>query len=289
MRKSSFPARPDAMHAAAPEAAPTATTGTLAPPPAASLPTSEPPSREGECIVAVLGPPPRRAIARPPSTTNLLVEAAARAAVPSNHAPQPSGPVLVAPVLVQTPAAPSVGEPASLRVGGAADGGDDAEPSAKRQRVAVPPAVVSARRAGRRAANPATTPEERRRQRTLSNRESAMRSLQKKAEFAARLEDEERTLREIVGARCDALKQVVDAAVHARAALRDAGSGHDALAAEVDDCIARCRAAVEDATEWADASAGPSVGEDGAVGSDPVGATAACGGYTSGQAPGPRG
>jgi hypothetical protein len=79
----------------------------------------------------------------------------------------------------------------------------------------------------------------------LSNRESAMRSLQKKAEHAARLKTEERTQRDIVAARCEALVQAVEAATAVRKAMDVTDTGRASLAASVDECLRRCQEAIE--------------------------------------------
>lgn len=95
--------------------------------------------------------------------------------------------------------------------------------------------------------------EERRRRRVLNNRESAMRSLQKKADFAAKLEEEEREQRRVLFARRETLADTVRTAIVARKQIASGDGGNDALLLEVDDCIARCQEALagEDAEETA--------------------------------------
>jgi hypothetical protein len=101
------------------------------------------------------------------------------------------------------------------------------------------------RRAGRRVTDPGMTSDERRRLRTLKNRESAMRSLQKKAEYASKLEADERTQREIVATQREALQQLVQSAIEARSELVQVSDQAD-LVTTVDDCVSRCRAAIVD-------------------------------------------
>jgi hypothetical protein len=105
--------------------------------------------------------------------------------------------------------------------------------------------LLKRRRVGRGSTDPAMTSDERRRLRTLKNRESAMRSLQKKAEYASQLETDERTQREIVATQRDALQQLVQSAIEARAELVQTFD-HSDLVGVVDDCISRCRGAIVD-------------------------------------------
>lgn len=99
------------------------------------------------------------------------------------------------------------------------------------------------RRSGRRVANPTMSPEERRRQRTLKNRESAMRSLQKKAEYAAKLESDEKSLRDAVLSQRNSLITTMNAANEARLSL-SGSTEHMDLLERVDACLQRCRDAL---------------------------------------------
>lgn len=99
------------------------------------------------------------------------------------------------------------------------------------------------RRTGRRSMNPELSAEERRRMRTLKNRESAMRSLQKKAEYASRLEADERRLREGVADLRESLLVTVNTANSARSVLEEK-SEHRELLERVDACLRKCRDAL---------------------------------------------
>jgi hypothetical protein len=103
--------------------------------------------------------------------------------------------------------------------------------------------ALKRRRTGRSSTDPAMTSDERRRSRTLKNRESAMRSLQKKADYASQLETDDRTQREIVATQRDALQQLVQSALEARAELVRTSDDTD-LVCMVDDCISRCRESI---------------------------------------------
>lgn len=149
---------------------------------------------------------------------------------------------------LSAPAAMSVLAPAALTGGvhSNADGGLvaawSAPPPAKRPRHSS----ASPCRAGPIQTAIVESMEERRRRRILSNRESAMRSLQKKADFTAKLEEDEREQEQILSARREALADVMSVAEDARKLIATGDGGNDSLAAEVDDCLARCRAAMED-------------------------------------------
>jgi hypothetical protein len=109
--------------------------------------------------------------------------------------------------------------------------------------------VLKRRRVGRPAQGPPMDAEERQRLRKVKNRESAMRSLQKKADYTSKLEEDERTQRAIVSERCDALRALVETVGTERVALARAQvetPEHAILAATVDDCLARCRTLIAD-------------------------------------------
>jgi hypothetical protein len=105
------------------------------------------------------------------------------------------------------------------------------------------------RRVGRPAQGAPMDADERQRLRKVKNRESAMRSLQKKADYTSKLEEDERTQRAIVSERCDALRALVETVSAERVALARAQvetPEHAILAATVDDCLARCRTLIAD-------------------------------------------
>jgi hypothetical protein len=114
------------------------------------------------------------------------------------------------------------------------------------------PPAVKRRRVGRPAKGPRVDAEERKRVRKLKNRESAMRSLQKKADYANKLAEEEHLQREVVASRCVTLCALVEAATVDRAALAKVQvetPEQASLATIVDDCLTRCRASIAEFTE----------------------------------------
>lgn len=97
------------------------------------------------------------------------------------------------------------------------------------------------RRGGRRVSNPNMTAEERRRQRVLKNRESAMRSLQKKAEYSANLAVEQKS----VTAAHEAKKSHMFALVSTAAELREKLDSNNDIAVSIASCIERCNSLLQ--------------------------------------------
>lgn len=109
----------------------------------------------------------------------------------------------------------------------------------------TPTRPLKRRRGGRRVSNPNMSAEERRRQRVLKNRESAMRSLAKKAEYAQKLAETQKVvLKEQMDKQLH-LRKLVDSAVE----LREELTGFDSpsvldLIASLADCVTRCNLAL---------------------------------------------
>lgn len=99
------------------------------------------------------------------------------------------------------------------------------------------------RRGGRRVSNPNMSVEERRRQRVLKNRESAMRSLAKKAEYAARLADTQKLVFKEQLDKQSELRKLADSAIELRneLATMDSPSASELLAS-ISACVVRCNA-----------------------------------------------
>lgn len=95
------------------------------------------------------------------------------------------------------------------------------------------------RRGGRRATNPDISAEERRRLRVLKNRESAMRSLAKKAEYSAHLENMEKQAAAEFKASCENLQKLVTTAIALRTALEKVPEDLQKLISKVETCINR--------------------------------------------------
>lgn len=95
------------------------------------------------------------------------------------------------------------------------------------------------RRGGRKASNPQISAEERKRQRVLKNRESAMRSLAKKAQFSAMLEKEEADALLQVKASEHTLQKLVHAAISIRSFLDKVPDDITDLITQVDNAILR--------------------------------------------------
>lgn len=102
-----------------------------------------------------------------------------------------------------------------------------AEPPAKR------------RRGGRRASNPDISTEERKRLRVLKNRESAMRSLAKKAEYSARLERMQKDAEEQYNQTQDQLEKILSAALSLRTLVNKIPEDQSKLLSEVEAAIKR--------------------------------------------------
>lgn len=100
------------------------------------------------------------------------------------------------------------------------------------------------RRGGRRATNPNMTTEERRRQRVLKNRESAMRSLAKKAAFSQQLAETQQNVIREQEEKTERLRKLIDTAIQLRGKL-DA-TGESELAASISDCVERCNLVLGD-------------------------------------------
>lgn len=112
------------------------------------------------------------------------------------------------------------------------DSVNPAEPPAKR------------RRGGRRVSNPDVSAEERRRIRVLKNRESAMRSLVKKAEYSAKLVDLQKAAEAEHLAKYSNLQKLVAAAIELRNDLEKISSDEvRQLCEELTNCITRSSAA----------------------------------------------
>lgn len=108
----------------------------------------------------------------------------------------------------------------------------DASPAA-----AEPP--TKKRRGGRRSSNPEISAEERKRLRILKNRESAMRSLAKKAEYSAKLEALEKHAVEEHKSTRDSLEQLLATAITFKDSLYKAPQDHADLIAKAERCITK--------------------------------------------------
>lgn len=95
------------------------------------------------------------------------------------------------------------------------------------------------RRGGRRAANNDISAEERKRNRILKNRESAMRSLAKKAMYSAQLESDEREATENHQKCREKLEKILATAANLKGALDKVPEDVAKLAARVEECITR--------------------------------------------------
>lgn len=105
------------------------------------------------------------------------------------------------------------------------------------------------RRGGRRTSNPEISAEERKRLRILKNRESAMRSLAKKAEYSAKLEAlEKRAIDECSSTR-DSLEQLIATAIALKADLDKASQPNTDLIVRAETCISSATDALADDTD----------------------------------------
>lgn len=192
---------------------------------------------------------PRMASAKPLACG---AASAAKPIAPSEVAPRPTP---VAATSVAAASGPPSPQPAAARGASApapthADGGD-ARPSARAvrspsERDGDPNTAPSKRRrTATRGTGSAVSVEERRRIRTLKNRESAMRSLQKKAEYAAQLEAEEHKNADLVRHKHADLSTLVEEAQ----TLLNALDSTTELAKSASKCITRCRAALADSAD----------------------------------------
>ncbi len=102
------------------------------------------------------------------------------------------------------------------------------------------------RRGGRRATNPNMTTEERRRQRVLKNRESAMRSLAKKAAFSQQLTETQQSVMREQEEKQERLRKLVLTAVELCDKLDTAGESE--LSATLSACVERCNSGLVDAS-----------------------------------------
>lgn len=100
------------------------------------------------------------------------------------------------------------------------------------------------RRGGRRATNPNMSTEERRRQRVLKNRESAMRSLAKKAAFSQQLTETQQNVIREQEEKQESLRKLVETAIELRDKLETAGV--PGLSASLSGCVERCNAVMVD-------------------------------------------
>eukprot|EP00177_Eucheuma_denticulatum_P000811 GFKZ01001470.1.p1 GENE.GFKZ01001470.1~~GFKZ01001470.1.p1 ORF type:complete len:156 (-),score=30.03 GFKZ01001470.1:1509-1976(-) len=96
------------------------------------------------------------------------------------------------------------------------------------------------RRSGRRSSNPSISAEERKRLRVLKNRESAMRSLAKKAEYSAKLETLEKEAAAQHKSKREKLEKLLETAIALRTALDKVPDDIAALIARVESSINRC-------------------------------------------------
>lgn len=116
------------------------------------------------------------------------------------------------------------------------DGGEDVQVVHNKKR----------RRGGRRASNPDISAEERKRQRVLKNRESAMRSLAKKAEYSRMLADKHNVAADNVRTAASSLHALLaDAAAARRALDRVPSSARLAITARADAAIAAAAVALD--------------------------------------------
>lgn len=95
------------------------------------------------------------------------------------------------------------------------------------------------RRGGRRSSNPEISAEERKRLRILKNRESAMRSLAKKAEYSAKLETLEKDAVAEHESSRDSLEKLVATAIALNSALDKVPEDVANLVAKAEKCINR--------------------------------------------------
>lgn len=100
------------------------------------------------------------------------------------------------------------------------------------------------RRGGRRATDPNMSAEDRRRQRVLKNRESAMRSLAKKAKFSADLQAEQAALQNELQTKQIELRKLAELALDLREKLEEFGEND--LVPSFTSCINRCLAVTDD-------------------------------------------
>lgn len=205
----------------------------LEPPRAPALPLPDAPARQPEIVV----PGYANSVLRRPIVRPLSPLEGARASVLS------SAPAAVPQTGPATLACGALGGRGGDGRGGASGlvSGHSAPPPAKRPRFL---SASPGRAVGEGMGSEQESVEERRRRRVLNNRESAMRSLQKKEDFAAKLEQEEREQRRVLSARCKALVETVKTAKDARNQMASANGERFSLLAEVDDCIARCKQAL---------------------------------------------
>lgn len=96
------------------------------------------------------------------------------------------------------------------------------------------------RRSGRRSSNPSISAEERKRLRILKNRESAMRSLAKKAEYSAKLEALEKEAAAQYKSNLEKLEKLLETAIGLRTSLDKVPEDITALVAKVESSINRC-------------------------------------------------
>lgn len=96
------------------------------------------------------------------------------------------------------------------------------------------------RRSGRRSSNPSISAEERKRLRILKNRESAMRSLAKKAEYSAKLETMEKEVAAQYKSKHEKLEKLLENAIGLRTALDKVPEDIGALVTRVESAINRC-------------------------------------------------
>lgn len=129
------------------------------------------------------------------------------------------------------------------------NGAAQSEPPAKR------------RRGGRRSMNPDISAEERKRLRVLKNRESAMRSLAKKAEYSAKLETQEKEVVQEYNSRRDNLQSLVSVAIDLRTALEKVPMEYTKLMADAQACITKATTVLADADTAQPLESSPNVAE----------------------------
>lgn len=116
----------------------------------------------------------------------------------------------------------------------------------------LPPA--KRRRGGRRSANPNISAEERKRLRVLKNRESAMRSLAKKAAYSSKLENTDKvTIEEHKTSRED-LEKLINTAIAMRTALGKVPEDLEKLATDAEAAINKATTALAEDAETQDLS-----------------------------------
>lgn len=120
------------------------------------------------------------------------------------------------------------------------------------------------RRGGRRSSNPDISAEERKRLRVLKNRESAMRSLAKKAEYSAKLVTMEKEVIAEYKSSRESLEKLICNAVTLRDALGKVPENVEKLIADADACINRGTSALaqDDEDFEATMSAAPQESDD---------------------------